>query len=159
MKIFFVPDSNIQINNTFGKIVLKSFNDGEENSNEFNETMSISNGIFEDGLMNDNVNLQNNDLGLLDGVNSFTSPQVKIQSIDTQINGNRRSMNNFNTQAQNELGLNQAKRANSLYGNRKPVPQTFVNVKPTKIEVDTKPNDTNDTIDKTKETSISQQVI
>ena len=161
-KIFFVPDSNIQINNSFGKIVLKSFNDGDENSNDQSETMSISNGLFDDGLMNENVNLQNNDFGFLDGLNPFASPQVniKVSNVDAQINGNRRSVNNFNTQIPNEfVHNNAAKRSNSLYGNRKPAPQPFTYLKPTKVEVDARANETKETLDKPVETPPTQQVI
>ena len=115
MKIFFVPDSNIQINNSFGKIVLKSFNDGEDNMNsDFGDTMSISNGMIDDDFQS----FQNNDFG-----SGFPFESVpfanKIPNFEMQPNitssgnaNNRRSMNDFNGMAQQQMPV---KRATSMY--------------------------------------------
>lgn len=122
-----MPDSTVQVNNSFGKIVLKSYDSEQDSGTDFNDTASYMNGISpsldDEFTFNDPINnYQNNEYSFLNNNlynNIDTSQVVGLKNkYNTNLNSNT---NNYQPKynSNNYDSLNNHRRSSSQSSNQR----------------------------------------
>lgn len=100
-----MPDSAVQVNNSFGKIVLKSYDSEQDSNADFNDTASFLNGITSPTNLDDEFNFsndsplyQNNELSFLSN-NLYSN--IDTSQVFTNKNRYASNANNFQSKYNN----------------------------------------------------------